>query len=94
VEWKLELVALPVSNVERAKAFYTERAGFHAAHDDYKMSEDLRFVQLTPPARPAQPFWEPASPSQRLAKPRPSSSSPTLRPPTRAGNGRRRSHAP
>ena len=48
MEWKLELIAIPVSDVDRAKAFYTERAGFHADHD-HPVSEDLRFVQLTPP---------------------------------------------
>lgn len=47
VDMKLELVVLPVSDVERAKAFY-ERVGFHADHD-HRVSEDLRFVQLTPP---------------------------------------------
>ena len=45
---KLELVAIPVSDVDRAKAFYTEKAGFNADHD-HVVSEDLRFVQLTPP---------------------------------------------
>ncbi|MFE3936640.1 VOC family protein [Streptomyces goshikiensis] len=44
---KLELVAVPVSDVDRAKAFY-ERVGFHADHD-VTMSEEIRFVQLTPP---------------------------------------------
>lgn len=44
---KLELVAVPVSDVDRAKAFY-ERVGFHADHD-VTVSEDIRFVQLTPP---------------------------------------------
>jgi catechol 2,3-dioxygenase-like lactoylglutathione lyase family enzyme len=48
MDWKLELVAIPVSDVDRAKAFYTEKAGFHADHD-HLVSEDLRFVQLTPP---------------------------------------------
>ncbi len=48
MDWKLELVAIPVSDVDRAKAFYTEKAGFHADHD-YQVSEGLRFVQLTPP---------------------------------------------
>ncbi len=48
MEYKLELVAVPVSDVDRAKAFYTEQAGFHADHD-HRVSEDLRFVQLTPP---------------------------------------------
>jgi catechol 2,3-dioxygenase-like lactoylglutathione lyase family enzyme len=48
MDWKLELVAIPVSDVDHAKAFYTERAGFHADHD-YTVSEEIRFVQLTPP---------------------------------------------
>ena len=48
MDWKLELVAIPVSDVDRAKTFYTEKAGFHADHD-YQVSEGLRFVQLTPP---------------------------------------------
>ena len=45
---KLELVAVPVSDVDRAKAFYTEKIGFNADHD-HKVRDDLRFVQLTPP---------------------------------------------
>jgi catechol 2,3-dioxygenase-like lactoylglutathione lyase family enzyme len=48
MDFKLELVAVPVSDVDRAKAFYTDRAGFNADHD-YQVSEELRFVQLTPP---------------------------------------------
>jgi len=44
---RLELVVLPVSNVDRAKEFY-ERVGFNADHD-HRATEDLRFVQLTPP---------------------------------------------
>jgi len=48
MDWKLELVAVPVSDVDRAKTFYTEQAGFNADHD-HKISDDLRFVQLTPP---------------------------------------------
>jgi predicted enzyme related to lactoylglutathione lyase len=48
VDWKLELVAVPVADVDRAKAFYTEQAGFNADHD-HRVSDDLRFVQLTPP---------------------------------------------
>jgi catechol 2,3-dioxygenase-like lactoylglutathione lyase family enzyme len=48
MDWKLELVALPVSNVDRAKAFYTEKVGFHADHDQ-RVSDEMRFVQLTPP---------------------------------------------
>jgi catechol 2,3-dioxygenase-like lactoylglutathione lyase family enzyme len=45
---KLELVAVPVSDVDRAKTFYTEQIGFHADHD-HTVRDDLRFVQLTPP---------------------------------------------
>lgn len=48
MDWKLELVAVPVSDVDRAKAFYTERVGFVADHD-HRVSDDVRFVQLTPP---------------------------------------------
>jgi catechol 2,3-dioxygenase-like lactoylglutathione lyase family enzyme len=48
VDWKLELVAVPVSDVGRAKAFYTEQVGFHADHD-HAVSDEIRFVQLTPP---------------------------------------------
>ena len=48
MDWKLELVAVPVSDVDRAKAFYTEQVGFNADHD-HRVSEDIRFVQLTPP---------------------------------------------
>lgn len=48
MDWKLELVAVPVSDVDRAKAFYTEQVGFNADHD-HQVNDDLRFVQLTPP---------------------------------------------
>ena len=48
MQMKLELVAVPVSDVDRAKAFYTEKIGFHADFDQ-QVREDLRFVQLTPP---------------------------------------------
>jgi catechol 2,3-dioxygenase-like lactoylglutathione lyase family enzyme len=47
MDMKLELVAVPVSDVDRAKDFYV-RAGFNADHD-HAVSEDIRFVQLTPP---------------------------------------------
>ena len=47
-QMKLELVAVPVSDVDRAKAFYTEKIGFNADHD-HKVSDQIRFVQLTPP---------------------------------------------
>ena len=48
MDWKLELVAIPVSDADRAKAFYTEKAGFVADHD-HRVSDEIRFVQLTPP---------------------------------------------
>ncbi len=47
MDYKLELVAVPVSDVDRAKAFYVEQAGFNADHD-HEVDENLRFVQLTP----------------------------------------------
>jgi catechol 2,3-dioxygenase-like lactoylglutathione lyase family enzyme len=48
MQMKLELVAVPVTDVDRAKAFYTEKLGFHADFDQ-QVNENLRFVQLTPP---------------------------------------------
>ena len=48
MDWKLELVAVPVSDVDRAKAFYTQKIGLHADHDQ-QVNAALRFVQLTPP---------------------------------------------
>ena len=48
MDWKIELVAIPVSDVDRAKTFYVDQAGFNADHD-HRVSDDLRFVQLTPP---------------------------------------------
>jgi predicted enzyme related to lactoylglutathione lyase len=48
MDWKLELVAVPVTDVDRAKAFYSEQAGFNADHD-HLVSDEMRFVQLTPP---------------------------------------------
>jgi catechol 2,3-dioxygenase-like lactoylglutathione lyase family enzyme len=48
VDMKLELVIIPVSDVDRAKAFYTDKIGFIADHD-HTVSDEIRFVQLTPP---------------------------------------------
>jgi len=48
MDMKLELVAVPVTDVDRAKAFYVEQAGFTPDHD-HLVNDDLRFVQLTPP---------------------------------------------
>ncbi|MDX6646282.1 MAG: hypothetical protein QOK40_2009 [Miltoncostaeaceae bacterium] len=52
MDWRLELVQVPVSDVDRAKAFYTEKAGFDA-DVDVTVGGGLRFVQLTPPGSPA-----------------------------------------
>jgi catechol 2,3-dioxygenase-like lactoylglutathione lyase family enzyme len=48
MDMKIELVALPVTDVDRAKGFYVDQVGFNADHD-YVISPELRFVQLTPP---------------------------------------------
>lgn len=48
MDWKIELLAVPVTDVDRAKAFYVDQVGFNADHD-HRVNEDLRFVQLTPP---------------------------------------------
>ena len=48
MDWKIELVAIPVTDVDRAKAFYTKKVGFNADHD-HRVSDEVRFVQLTPP---------------------------------------------
>jgi predicted enzyme related to lactoylglutathione lyase len=48
MDWKIELVAIPVTDVDRAKSFYVDQVGFHADHD-HRVNDALRFVQLTPP---------------------------------------------
>jgi catechol 2,3-dioxygenase-like lactoylglutathione lyase family enzyme len=48
MDWKIELVAIPVTDVDRAKSFYVDQVGFTADHD-HQVSDELRFVQLTPP---------------------------------------------
>jgi catechol 2,3-dioxygenase-like lactoylglutathione lyase family enzyme len=48
VDFKLELIVIPVSDADRAKAFYVDKAGFNADHD-HTVSEEIRFVQITPP---------------------------------------------
>lgn len=48
MDLRLELVAIPVTDVDRAKAFYVDKVGFNPDHD-YQVREGLRFVQLTPP---------------------------------------------
>ena len=47
-EMRLELIQVPVSDIDRAKAFYVDQVGFNADHD-HQVSDELRFVQLTPP---------------------------------------------
>lgn len=48
MDWRIELVMIPVSDVGRAKAFYVDKLGFNPDHDQ-QVNESLRFVQLTPP---------------------------------------------
>jgi predicted enzyme related to lactoylglutathione lyase len=48
MDWKLEPIQVPVADIDRAKAFYTEKAGFNA-DQDHQVSDEVRFVQLTPP---------------------------------------------
>jgi catechol 2,3-dioxygenase-like lactoylglutathione lyase family enzyme len=48
MDFKLELVGVPVTDIDRAKAFYVDQAGFNLDHD-HTVGEDIRFVQLTPP---------------------------------------------
>jgi predicted enzyme related to lactoylglutathione lyase len=48
MDWKLELIQIPVEDIDRAKDFYLDKVGFHADVDQ-QVSDDLRFVQLTPP---------------------------------------------
>lgn len=48
MDMKIELIPIPVTDVDRAKAFYVDQVGFHADHD-HTVHEGLRFVQLTPP---------------------------------------------
>ncbi len=49
MDWKLEVVALPVSDIDRAKRFYTEQIGFNCDVDTKSPAADFRVVQLTPP---------------------------------------------
>jgi catechol 2,3-dioxygenase-like lactoylglutathione lyase family enzyme len=48
MDFRLEVVQVPVSDVDRAKSFYTENVGFHADHDT-RLDDEVRVVQLTPP---------------------------------------------
>jgi len=51
VKFSLELVAVPVSDVDRAKSFYVDQVGFNLDHD-HQVDENIRFVQLSPPGSP------------------------------------------
>jgi len=48
MDWRIELIFVPVTDVDRAKAFYVEKIGFNPDHD-HRVSDEIRFVQLTPP---------------------------------------------
>ena len=48
IDMRLELIQVPVSDVDRAKAFYVDKVGFNDDHD-HRVSDEIRFVQLTPP---------------------------------------------
>jgi len=48
LDWRLELIQVPVTDVDRAKAFYVDQLGFNADHD-HRVTDEIRFVQLTPP---------------------------------------------
>jgi catechol 2,3-dioxygenase-like lactoylglutathione lyase family enzyme len=48
MNWTLEVIVVPVSDLDRAKAFYTEKVGFHCDHDT-RVNEQTRVIQLTPP---------------------------------------------
>ena len=48
MDWKIEIVTVPVSDIDRARDFYAEKVGF-AVDIDHRISDDLRLVQLTPP---------------------------------------------
>jgi catechol 2,3-dioxygenase-like lactoylglutathione lyase family enzyme len=48
MDWKIELIILPVTDVDRARDFYANKIGFHIDHD-HVVSDEIRFVQLTPP---------------------------------------------
>ncbi|MGC5017705.1 VOC family protein [Micromonospora sp. DT47] len=48
MNWTLEVVVVPVSDIDRAKAFYADQLGFHVDHDT-RIGDDVRIVQLTPP---------------------------------------------
>ena len=87
MDWKLELVAVPVSDVDRAKAFYIDKVGFNADHD-HTVSDEMRFVQLTPPGSACSIAIGTGLTDARRARSRACrSSSPTSTPPARSSPG-------
>ena len=73
MDMELQLVQVPVSDVDRAKAFYTEQAGFNADHD-HTVSDEIRFVQLTPPGSACSIALGSGCPTWRRSRCRASSS--------------------
>ena len=57
MDWKIEVVTIPVSDIDRARDFYSEKVGFEV-DIDFKVSDDLRLVQLTRPDPLARSTWE------------------------------------
>ncbi len=67
MDWKLELVAAPVAHVDRAITFYRDRAGF-TLDQDFRLDQNVRFVQLAPPGSACSIAWAKASPTPRPAR--------------------------
>lgn len=57
MNWTIEVVPVPVTDVDRAKAFYADQLGFHVDHDTGAEGGGPRFTQLTPPVRAARSCW-------------------------------------
>ena len=66
MDWKIELVAIPVSDVDRAKAFSTEKVGFNADHD-HRVSDEFASCSSRLQGLPARSRWGPGSRSRSLA---------------------------
>lgn len=81
MDMTLEVIPLPVSDIDRAKAFYTDKVGFHC-DVDRELSPDTRIVQLTPPGSGCSIVLADGIPLPTAPTTASSSSSPTSRPPT------------
>ena len=80
MDMRLELVLIPVSDVDRAKEFYAEKAGFTVDHD-HRVSDEIRFVQVTPPGSACSIAFGDGSPTHNPAPSRGCRlSSPTSKP--------------